>query len=184
VFLQDPVAQVSYTLNLTDRSAQKMPMNFAPGVPNLSVAGAQVMLEPKTNQSVVGAPVPPPLAAGGPDMIAIQKLNIADDPSSTTTEDLGSQTVDGVVVVGTRTTHVIASGQIGNDRPIRVVTEVWTSPALKTIVSSKRSDPRMGVQTFKLTNIALTEPDASLFTVPADFRVIDGPQPIIFRTNP
>jgi hypothetical protein len=58
-----------------------------------------------------------------------------------------------------------------------MVTEVWTSPDLKTIVSSKRSDPRMGDQTFRLTNIVRSEPDASLFTVPSDYKIVDGSEP-------
>jgi hypothetical protein len=60
---------------------------------------------------------------------------------------------------------------------------VWTSPDLKTIVYSKRSDPRMGEQTFKLTNLVRSEPEASLFTVPADFKIVDGPQDVIYRSN-
>jgi hypothetical protein len=54
---------------------------------------------------------------------------------------------------------------------------------LKTIVYSKRSDPRMGEQTFKLANIVRAEPDASLFTIPADFKLTDGPQNVIYRAH-
>ena len=84
--------------------------------------------------------------------------------------------MEGVQVTGVRTTRTIPVGEIGNDRPISIVTEVWTSPDLKTIVYSKRSDPRMGEQTFQLTNIVRSEPDASLFTVPPDFKIVDGPR--------
>jgi hypothetical protein len=59
-----------------------------------------------------------------------------------------------------------------------------TSTDLKTIVSSKRNDPRMGEQTFRLTNIVRAEPDPSLFAVPSDFKIIDGgPKTIIYRRN-
>ena len=79
---------------------------------------------------------------------------------------------------------IIPAGQVGNDRPISIVTEVWTSTDLKTIVSSKRNDPRMGEQTFRLTNIVRAEPDPSLFAVPSDFKIIDGgPKTIIYRRN-
>ena len=61
--------------------------------------------------------------------------------------------------------------------------EVWTSPDLKTIVYSKRTDPRMGEQTFKLTNIVRAEPDPSLFIVPSDFKLSEGPQNVIYRTS-
>src|SRR5437016_1332618 len=106
-----------------------------------------------------------------------------DEHAPAATEDLGSQTMEGVLVSGVRTTHTIPEGQIGNERPIKIVTEVWTSPELKTIVYSKRSDPRMGEQTFRLTNIVRTEPGQSLFTVPSDFKVVEGPQTIFFKTR-
>jgi hypothetical protein len=105
----------------------------------------------------------------------------AEEQSQVTTEDLGTQTMEGLLVTGVRTTHTIPAGQIGNEKPLLIVTEVWTSPDLKTVVYSKRSDPRMGEQTFKLTNLVRTEPDASLFTVPADFKITDGPQNFIYR---
>jgi hypothetical protein len=97
-------------------------------------------------------------------MIALTKHLATDEQLETNTESLGSQTMEGVVVNGVRTTHAIPAGQIGNDRPFSIVTEVWTSTDLKTIISSKRNDPRMGEQTFRLTNIVRGEPDPSLFT--------------------
>ena len=36
------------------------------------------------------------------------------------------------------------AGAIGNDLPIKIVSERWYSPELKTVVMSKHSDPRMG----------------------------------------
>ena len=107
----------------------------------------------------------------------------ADEHSPAATEDLGSQTMEGVLVNGVRTTRTIPAGQIGNDRPISIVTEVWTSPELKAIVYSKRSDPRMGEQTFELKNIVRSEPDPSLFAVPTDFKVVDGPRNFIYRVK-
>jgi hypothetical protein len=181
VFLQDPVAQASYTLDLTNKIAQKMavPPGASAGgmVADAAAAGPVFVMRMENGVSMANAGQAPP------QTIAMQKAIVSDDPSQVTTEDLGSQTMEGVAVTGTRTTHVIPAGQVGNDAPISIVTEVWTSPDLRTVVYSKRSDPRMGVQTFQLTNIVRAEPDASLFTVPADFRVVDGPQPIVYRTN-
>jgi hypothetical protein len=91
--------------------------------------------------------------------------------------------MEGLSVNGVRTTRTIPEGQIGNDKPLSIVTEVWTSPDLKIVVYSKRTDPRMGEQTFKLTNIVRAEPDASLFSVPADFKIMDSPQDVIYRSN-
>ena len=187
VFIQDPVAQVSYTLNLTDKTAQKMPVPPAgPGGPAGPGAAGKFFIQMDAGTSVSTATPPlPPLPPPPPDAaIMIQKNVIAgNDAANTTTEDLGSQTMQGVTAIGTRTTRVIPKGQIGNDAPISIVTEVWTSPELRTVVYSKRRDPRMGVQTFQLTNISRTEPDASLFTVPGDFTVTDGPKAILYRAT-
>ena len=43
------------------------------------------------------------------------------------------------------------------------------------IVSSKHSDPRFGDQTYKLTNIIRANPDGTLFTLPADFKMLAEP---------
>jgi hypothetical protein len=178
VFIQDPVAQTSCTLNLTDKTAQQMPaFPAATGASGTVAAPGTAIVAMKMGSDTA---VVPPLPAPG---MFIQRSFAASDPSQVATEDLGSQTMEGVLVTGTRTTRVIPEGQIGNDAPISIVTEVWVSPDLKTIVYSKRSDPRMGVQTFELKNIVRAEPDPSLFTVPADFKVMDGPQPIMYRTS-
>ena len=85
------------------------------------------------------------------------------------TEDLTPQNIEGVYATGKRVTHTIPAGQIGNDKPIVTVEEVWYSPDLRMNVMTKRSDPRMGENTYRLTNINRAEPDPSLFQVPADY---------------
>jgi hypothetical protein len=178
VFIEDPVAQAAFTLNLTDKTAQKMPVPPPPPpgapVPAGAEAGNAVYVQMK-DTAPLGALPPPPMVAG--------EVFLSRDQGQATTEELGSQTMEGLFVTGVRTTRTIPAGQIGNEKPISVVTEVWTSPDLNTVVYSKRSDPRMGEQTFKLTNISRSEPDPSLFSVPADFKVVEGPKPIIYRSN-
>ena len=194
VVIQDPVAQTSYTLNFTDKTAQKMPV---PPMGPVPPPGGQGL--------AAGGEVPPAggnffyvqtgRAAGSgqmPDLPPIPTLPAMDGPKvlmrdvqgQATTEDLGSQTMEGVFVTGVRMTRTIPAGQVGNEKPISIVTEVWTSPDLNTVVYSKRSDPRMGEQTFRLTGISRSEPDTSLFRVPADFTIVEGPKPIIYRTSP
>ena len=90
------------------------------------------------------------------------------------TEDLGTQMVAGVNAQGTRHTRTIPAGQIGNDKPITIVSERWYSNDLQMVVMSKRSDPQFGDTTYTLTNIQRQEPAASLFTVPADYTVQQG----------
>ena len=192
VVIQDPVAQTSYTLDLTDKTAQKMPAPPMGPVPppggQAAAAGGQApprggdVFYVQTARITASGQVPdlpPPMPPmDGP------KVLMRDAQGQTTTEDLGSQTMEGVFVTGVRTTRTIPANQIGNEKPISIVTEVWTSPDLKTVVYSKRSDPRLGEVTFRLTGIARSEPDASLFTVPADFKIVEGPKPFIYRSNP
>jgi hypothetical protein len=91
------------------------------------------------------------------------------------TESLGKQTIEGVEAEGQRITVTIQAGKIGNERPIVTVNERWYSPDLQTVVLSKNSDPRIGETTYKLVNIDRNEPDPSLFQVPTDYTVEEGP---------
>jgi len=82
-------------------------------------------------------------------------------------------TINGVLATGHRTTLTIAAGEIGNDRPIVVTSETWYSSDLQMVVKSSNSDPRFGDTSFELTNIVRSEPDPSLFQIPADYTVIE-----------
>jgi len=188
VFINDPVGQKTYTLNLTEKTAQSFAI---PGVGIGTGLGVGAGGSVETNTFVLKLKQEAEASASGqtPEIATQRNLVMMDKAKAETfgeatevnTEDLGTQTMEGVLVTGTRTTKTIPAGQIGNEKPISIVIEVWTSPELKTVVMSKRSDPRMGEQTFRLTNIVRAEPDASLFTVPADFKVIDGQQTVIYR---
>jgi hypothetical protein len=184
VFLHDPVTETSYTLNLTDKTAQKMPpfSVMAGGSGVSSGSGAAVIRTGSGNAADASMAIASVWVAG--PALALEKGLAADAEAHVSTADLGTQTMEGLIVNGVRTTRTLPAGEMGNDKPISIVTEVWTSPDLKTIVYSKRSDPRMGEQRFQLTNIVRTEPDPSLFSVPADFKIIDGSQPVVYRLQP
>jgi hypothetical protein len=84
------------------------------------------------------------------------------------TEDLGQQAIEGVTCTGKRTTTVVPAGEIGNDQPIKIVSEEWFSPELKVLVLTKHSDPRSGESTYRLTGVTRTEPAKALFEMPAN----------------
>jgi EF hand len=98
------------------------------------------------------------------------------DPKNAKTESIGIKNIEGVNAEGTRITTEIPAGQIGNDKPIYVVTEQWFSPELQVIVLSKHSDPFIGEVVFKLVNIKVGEPSSELFKVPSDFKVQNMPK--------
>jgi hypothetical protein len=88
-------------------------------------------------------------------------------------ESLGSQTMEGIYVEGTKTTMIIPAESQDNDRAITVVGEQWYSPELKITILSKTSDPRHGEMMTRLTNIELSQPPLILFQPPPDFKIVD-----------
>jgi hypothetical protein len=148
VAIFDPVAGVHYMLNPDKKVAYKAPMAAKAGTADKAQKFQQKMQARQQQEEASGA------------------LKV---------ESLGTQMINGVNAEGTRTTHTIAAGAIGNDKPIQVVSERWYSPDLQTVVQSSRTDPRFGTTTLSVTNIQKAEPAATLFAVPADYTVEAGP---------
>lgn len=91
------------------------------------------------------------------------------------TEDLGTQTINGMIATGKRITHTIPAGTMGNALPIQSVRETWMAADLKVPVMVKTTDPRFGTRVTQLTQINRGEPDATLFQVPAGYTIQHGP---------
>jgi hypothetical protein len=159
VFIHDPVAKVSWVLEVEARTARKMPLppgDMKPG------ENMQMTLRHRDD-------------SGGKveeRVVAMRHAGaVAAAPGKS--ESLGKRNVEGVVAEGTRTTLTIPAGEMGNERPIDVVSERWYSPELQTVVMTRNSDPRMGETTYRLTNIVRSEPPRSLFEVPPDYKVVE-----------
>ena len=88
-------------------------------------------------------------------------------------EKIGTQTIDGVLVEGTRSTVTYPVGAMGNDREFSATTERWMSPDLQIQILSKTNDPRSGENTFRIENLSRTPPDPMLFVVPSDYTTVD-----------
>lgn len=200
-FIYDPANNTSYTLNHNNRTATRSAgrsfniqvthgpegearaMGHAEAghnatfqVVNASDSKKAVMI---TQSDVMTAELP----AGVP----ATRMRVAGDavPDNARTEDLGKQNIEGVLAEGTRTITTIPAGQIGNERPIEIISERWYSPELQTVVLSRRTDPRQGENTYRLTDISRKEPDKSLFEIPPSYTVQDtpaiGPDRLIMR---
>jgi hypothetical protein len=100
----------------------------------------------------------------------VQPSKTAPDPAPQV-EDLGTQTINGVVAAGTRITRVITAGKDGNDQPIIITFETWRSPESGLVVRRIQDDPRSGLTTTELTDIQQGEPDPTLFQVPEGYTV-------------
>jgi hypothetical protein len=86
-------------------------------------------------------------------------------------EQLPNRTIEGVVASGIRKTTTIPQGAIGNEQPIKTVSEEWTSVDLQVLVLTDVNDPRTGRTTYRLTNINRGDPDPALFKVPSDYTI-------------
>ena len=84
-------------------------------------------------------------------------------------EQLANRTIEGVVASGVRRTTTIPQGAIGNELPIKIVSEEWTAVDLDVLVLTDVNDPRTGRSTYKLSNISRADPDPALFKVPAGY---------------
>jgi hypothetical protein len=152
VFIHDPVAHTSHVLSVENKTDMMANMPQHPRGPRGN--GPNSAANPPANAPQAEARTRP-------------------QRKGETVESLGSQMMEGVMADGTRITHTIPAGTIGNEHEIKVVSETWYSKDLQTVVMSKHIDPRMGESVFKLTNIQRTEPDATLFQVPAGFKVTE-----------
>jgi hypothetical protein len=146
IFVDDPVAGVHYVLHPENKSADK--------------------LTPRANGWRGGKGVD---AASGPDGAELKGHR-----KEVTTTSLGTQMINGVSAEGTRYTRTIPAGEVGNEKPITILTEKWYSSELQVVVMTKRADPFRGETVSQLTNIQRQEPAATMFQVPTDYAVQEG----------
>jgi len=89
-------------------------------------------------------------------------------------EQLPNKSIENLLCSGVRRTTTIAKGEIGNEQPIKIVSEEWTSIDLQVLVLTDSNDPRSGRSTYKLLNVRRADPDLMLFRVPADYTISRG----------
>jgi len=119
---------------------------------------------------------PPPHKPSDPSELAKQRrLRQLRHPSDneSRTEDLGEATIAGIAAHGSRTVRTIPAGQEGNALPLVVLHEQWHSNDHKILLKMINDDPRRGRTTVEVEDLVLSEPDASLFTVPAGYKIED-----------
>lgn len=148
----DPGDGTAYTLDPNSRTARR--------VPRMAVGLSVGLTAVRTTAGIAVAGA----RSGGPQPVNRQ-----------TEESLGTRQIEGVKATGRKTTAIIPTGQIGNDRPIEITDERWESPELRMLVYSRNSDPRTGVVEYRLTNINRAEPPADLFMVPSDYTISEPP---------
>ena len=195
IFINDPVARVTYTLDSRSQIAHKsVPFTFeftqksggatitgiegqhfefkvTPGAG--AGAGGNVIMTAPLHAPGSGVRMPHPIGPEGATSFVFRSQS---GSANEVKEQLGKQMIEGIEAEGTRTTVTIPAGEIGNERAIEIVSERWFSPELQLVVMTRHSDPRFGETTYKLTNINRAEQTKSLFEVPSGYTVKEGPQ--------
>jgi len=148
--LHDPMTGDSYMLDTQNKQATVMPST-----------GSTTMMQ---------APVSAPPIHWQLSLPSFS-IGLGGSPSdSGNTKSLGEKSIDGIRAVGTRAEYVVAKNYMGNEKPIKLVAEQWFSPELGVILLSTQTSSAGFENVYKLEKIEQTEPDAALFTVPADFK--------------
>lgn len=191
IFINDPVAQMSYVFDVRTHVARKTPsfrfevkVALATAIFGDPALGAQGNTPAEAGKTPVATEGPAPAqrdrsenngnnyvmtTPGAPG--AGYTVEYRGGGKNTKTESLGKQTIEGVEAEGMRTTVTIPAGEIGNALAIDIVNERWYSSELQTVIMTKQSDPRFGETVYRLANIDRSEPDKSLFQVPADYTI-------------
>jgi hypothetical protein len=165
ISIVDPVAGVSYSLDADQRVALKTP------TPSIMMKIAEMKAQTGGGGRGVqrgGGPGGATFEIAGGRMEVRRRGGMSEQRND---EQLASRTIEGVLAQGHRTTTTIPMGAIGNDLPIVITSEEWTSPELQVLLLTERKDPRSGDSSYRLININRAEPDPSLFQVPSDYTV-------------
>ena len=160
VVISDPVEQVSYTLYEQTKEALRSAQLKVQRLEELKVLEAKLKRVDADNQKAA-------------ETAKRAEVARAAAQQGEAVEDLGTRQIEGVTARGTRATTTIPAGEIGNLAPINLVTERWFSDELGMAVRITRSDPRSGETVYRLTNIVRAEPPPDLFTVPADYKIVE-----------
>lgn len=104
---------------------------------------------------------------------AVLKDGKDQDTGTRTHEDLGAQMFAGLLVHEYKDTTTVNAGVLGNDRPMSTVRDYRFCEELGINPTSVVGAPQIGRQSFTVTEISATEPDASFFQPPAGYKVVD-----------
>jgi hypothetical protein len=156
----DSIAGAKYILNPAKKTAQKFPLDKALGGYGLTeMARALPGMIAAALNGTGGAP------------LAAHDTDDKNAPPSQN-ESLGNRNIEGLTAVGRRTTMTFPPGTGGYSRGFVTTFEAWESPDLgMMMVWTKHTDSRSGESTIRMTNVRRTEPDPSLFVVPADYTI-------------
>jgi hypothetical protein len=89
------------------------------------------------------------------------------------TQNLGTETIAGLLLQGTRKLRTIPATLSGTGREVTITDDYWYSDDLKVYLVLKHNDPRSGEQIVGITKAERGEPAPSIFQIPAGYKILD-----------
>ena len=170
--IDDPTTGTHYTFNSVDKKATKFVVHRSE---NVTGTTKHVTVVAESGNVAVASAEGIPLS-GNVGVISAEPARMMfrttqDGAPDVKREELGQKNIEGVICDGVKETFTIAAGQMGNERPIEIVTERWSSKELGMDILRKHTDPRNGETTYRVSNLVRSEQPRNLFELPADVKV-------------
>lgn len=155
VIIDDPTTSKRVVLHPDLKLVTETPRIVCRQAPAGERAGVGAVAMPYAAESAANAPDTPSIAPA-----PLRALR---------TDQLAERTISGLRAIGRRTEYSIPAGELGNELPITVTSEIWYSPDLQIVLAATHRDPLAGDTTYQLENVVRREPDAKLFVIPRDY---------------
>jgi hypothetical protein len=127
-------------------------------------------LDPKTHiaRQAVGSTPPSVPANSTPDTTIAPP-----HAQGLSTQDLGTETIAGLPLHGTRKLRTVPAALSGTGREITITDDYWYSDELKVYLVLRHNDPRTGEQIVGITKVDRQEPDPAIFQIPPGYKIVD-----------
>lgn len=139
-----------------------------------------------TNRTAIITKITPPSQAE----LAAVRANAARPRQSPTasklqTENLGTESFQGVLAEGTRTTQTIPAGEQGNALPLAIINERWVSHGeLGLTMMAVRDDPRRGRTVAEIEELNQGDPPPSMFMPPEGYEIKEQTTATVMQSSP
>ncbi len=90
-----------------------------------------------------------------------------------TTRDLGTETVAGLILHGTRKERTVPASVSGTGHDVTITDDYWYSEDLRVYLVLKHNDPRTGEQIVGIVTVDRKEPDPSTFQIPPAYKIVN-----------
>jgi len=127
-------------------------------------------LSPETQvarQMVLSTPPQAPENSTPATMVVLAKAQ------NLTTKDLGTETVAGLILHGTRKQRTVPATLSGTGHDVTITDDYWYSEDLKVYLVLKHNDPRSGEQIVGIVSVDRKEPDPSIFQITPAYKVVN-----------